>query len=58
MNSVLVHLAVQMANQDIETEIGILKSTTDILRKHSLEFLKGRKCATIIKRIFQMDFSR
>ena len=43
MDSLLVHLVVQRANLDIETEIGILKSAADILRKRSLEFLKGRK---------------
>ena len=43
MNSLLVHLAVQRANKDTETEIGILTSAADILRKRSLEFLKGRK---------------
>ena len=43
LDSLLVHLAVQRANQDNETEIGILKSAAHILRKHSLEFLKGRK---------------
>ena len=43
MDSLLVHLAVQRANQDIETEIGILKSAADILRKRPLEFFKGRK---------------
>ena len=43
MDSLLVHLAVQRANQDIETEIGILKPAVDILRKRSLEFLEGRE---------------
>ena len=43
LDSLLVHLAVQRANQDNETEIGILKSAAHILRKRSLEFLKGRK---------------
>ena len=43
MDSLLLHFVIQRANQDVETEIGILKSAAAILRKRSLEFLKDRK---------------